>query len=138
MVPSPRRWKTTATIEAGGVHVRPRDVLIEILKRSGQAAPGDNPGFKEIVTEARGSRRGHPAISRAHTTAGPSAGRAISGGTLLVAAPAAIVARQMAAGTIAATGVQAPERVIEPAPFFARLRERGARTSVRDGEAADG
>jgi saccharopine dehydrogenase (NAD+, L-lysine-forming) len=126
-------FASTAMIEAGGVSVRPRDVLIELLKRSAGAAPGGNPGFKEIITEARGRRGGRPALSRAHTSAWPPDGRSISGGTLLVAAPAAIVARQLAAGAIAASGVRAPEQVIDPAPFFAQLEERGARTTVSDG-----
>jgi saccharopine dehydrogenase (NAD+, L-lysine-forming) len=129
-------FASTSMVEAGGVAVRPRDVLIEILKRSGGAAPGGNPGFKEIVTEARGRRSGRPAMSSARTSAWPPAGRTISGGTLLVAAPAAIVARRMAVGAIAATGVRAPEQVIDPAPFFAQLEERGARTTVSDGDPA--
>ena len=66
----------------------------------------------------------------------PRSWQTISGGTLLVAAPAAILARHLAVGAIAATGVRAPEQVIDPAPFFAQLEERGARTTVSDGDPA--
>jgi len=127
-------FASTETIEVKGVAVRPRDVLVEVLQRSGKAAAGDNPGFKEVVTEARGLRRGRFALCRAHTTAWPPAGGSISGGTMLVAAPAAIVSRRMAAGAIAAKGVRPPEQVIDPKPFFAQLEERGARTTVVDEE----
>jgi saccharopine dehydrogenase (NAD+, L-lysine-forming) len=120
---------STESIEIRGVPVRPRDVLIEVLKRAPQSARTTSLGFKHIVTEVRGTRGGRPAAGKAEITAWPHAARGLSGGTLLVSTPPAIVARWLAQGTLRAAGVKPPEQVIDPAPFFKALEERGARTS---------
>jgi saccharopine dehydrogenase-like NADP-dependent oxidoreductase len=39
--------------------------------------------------------------------------------------PAAIAAVMLARGEIRGTGVQAPENVVPPEPFFNKLKERG-------------
>ena len=117
-------------VEARGVAVRPRDVLIEVLKRAPQSERTRSLGFKDIVTEVRGTRNGRAVEGRVETTAWPHQAYGISGGTLLVATPPAIVARWLAQGTIASAGVQPPERAVEAAPFFRELESRGARTTV--------
>jgi saccharopine dehydrogenase (NAD+, L-lysine-forming) len=112
----------------GGASVRPRDVLVEVLKKAPQARRTTSLGFKDIVTEVRGTRRGRPVLGRIETTAWPHQAWGITGGTLLVASPPAIVARWLARGQVKAAGVLPPEQAVEAAPFFKSLEARGART----------
>jgi saccharopine dehydrogenase-like NADP-dependent oxidoreductase len=67
---------------------------------------------------------------RAETFGGPHRDWGISGGTLLVAAPPAIVARWLASGSVDRPGVWPPEQVIEPQPFFDELTRRGFTTRL--------
>lgn len=113
-----------------GAEVRPIDVLIEVLKRAPQIERSGSLGFKDIVTEVRGERGGAPVAGRVETTCWPHEEWGISGGTLLVASPPAIVARWLAQGTVKEKGVLPPERAVEAGPFFKALEERGARTTT--------
>ncbi len=120
----------TEPIEVRGVRVKPRDVLLEVLKRAPQVERTKSLGFKDIVTEVRGTKGGRPVTGRVETTAWPHTEWGISGGTLLVASPPAIVARWMAQGKVKAAGVLPPEQAVAAAPFFKDLEARGARTTV--------
>ena len=113
-----------------GVAVKPRDVLVEVLKRAPQVERKGSLGFKDIVTEVRGTRGGRPVAGRVETTAHPHKEWGISGGTMLVASPPAIVARWLASGRVKETGVLPPERAVDAAAFFKDLEARGARTTV--------
>jgi saccharopine dehydrogenase (NAD+, L-lysine-forming) len=121
---------STEPVQVRGVAVRPRDVLVEVMKRAPQIERAGSLGFKDIVTEVRGTRGGRPAAGRVETTCWPHKTWGISGGTVLVATPPAIVARWLAQGAIKAAGVLPPEKAIEAAPFFKELESRGARTTV--------
>src|SRR5262245_42779249 len=125
-------------IDVRGAKVRPRDVLIEVLKRAPQIGRQGSLGFKDIVTEERGVRGGKPVAGRVETIAWPHKTWGISGGTLLVATPPAIVARWLARGQIKTTGVLPPEQAVEAAPFFRELETRGARTTVAVAESFPG
>jgi saccharopine dehydrogenase-like NADP-dependent oxidoreductase len=120
----------TEPIEVRGAKVRPRDLLMEVLKRAPQSERTKSLGFKHIVTEIAGTRGGRPVVGRVETTAWPHREWGLSGGTLLVASPPAIVARFLARGTIQKTGVLPPEQAVDAAPFFKELESRGARTAV--------
>ena len=87
-------------------------------------------GYKAVITEAEGESGGRPVLLRAETVGGRHAGWGISGGTLLVAAPPAIVARWLAAGSLNRPGVWPPEQVVEPGPFFDELTQRGFTTRL--------
>jgi saccharopine dehydrogenase (NAD+, L-lysine-forming) len=113
-----------------GQSVKPRDVLVEVLKRAPQIERTKSLGFKDIVTEVRGERGGRPVSGRVETTCHPHKEWGLSGGTLLVASPPAIVARWLAQGKVKAKGVLPPERAVEAEPFFRALAERGARTTT--------
>ncbi len=119
-----------AVVEGGAprVRVRPRDVLVEILRRrpAGQAA--SLSGFKDVATEAWGWRDGKPLRLRVDTAAGPHPRFEGSGGAMLVAVPAAEVARWIARGEIPQRGVLPPEQIVEPLRLFQALARRGART----------
>jgi saccharopine dehydrogenase (NAD+, L-lysine-forming) len=120
----------TEPIEVRGARVKPRDVLLEVLKRAPQIERTKSLGFKDIVTEVRGTKGGRPVAGTVETTAWPHKGWGISGGTLLVAAPPGIVARWLAQGKVKASGVLPPEQAVAAAPFFKELEARGARTTV--------
>jgi saccharopine dehydrogenase-like NADP-dependent oxidoreductase len=110
--------------------VRPIDVLVEVLKRSPQIERTKSLGFKDIVTEVRGERGGKPVRGKVETTCWPHKEWGISGGTLLVGSPPAIVARWLAQGQVKEKGVLPPERAVDAARFFRELEERGARTTT--------
>ena len=120
----------TEPIEVRGAKVRPRDLLMEVLKRAPQSERTRSLGFKHIVTEVAGARGGRPVLGRVETTAWPHREWGLSGGTLLVASPPAIVARFLARGSITRTGVLPPEQAVDAAPFFKELQSRGPRTTV--------
>ena len=120
----------TDPVQVRGQEVRPRDVLLEVLKRAPQVERTRSLGFKDIVTEVRGSRGGRPASGHVETTAWPHTTWGISGGTMLVATPPAIVARYLCRGSIKGSGVLPPEQAVDPAPFFKDLESRGARTTI--------
>jgi len=117
-------------IDVRGVKVRPRDVLFEVLKRAPQTERKGSLGFKDIVTEVRGQSNGRPVTGRVETTAWPHKTWGISGGTMLVASPPAIVARFIARGAMQQTGVLPPEQAVDPAALFRELEARGARTTI--------
>ncbi|MCK6624726.1 MAG: saccharopine dehydrogenase NADP-binding domain-containing protein [Anaerolineae bacterium] len=110
--------------------VRPRDVLSEVLLRSEATQRGENPGFKDIATVVEGSKNGRPLTIRVDTTAWPHPDFGVSGGTLVVGVPPAVVARWLAAGEVAAKGVCPPETSIDPGRFFKALAERRIHTEI--------
>src|SRR6266850_5752894 len=113
-----------------GAQVKPREVLVEVLKRAPQVERKGSLGFKDIVTEVRGTRGGKPVTGRVETIAWPHKAWGISGGTMLVASPPAIVARRIARGQMKQAGALPPEQAVDPAAFFRDLETRGARTTV--------
>ena len=121
---------STEPVAVKGGSVRPRDVLVEVMKRGPQIERKGSLGFKDIVTEVRGTQGGRPVVGKVETTAHPHQEWGVSGGTLLVAAPPAIVARWLASGSVQETGVLPPERAVDAARFFRDLEARGARTTV--------
>ncbi len=116
------------------VRVRPRDVLMQALAGSPASEKRGSLGFKDIATEARGTKDGDETTLRVDTTAWPKQEWNVSGGTFLVASPPAIVARWLAGGRLSRRGVFPPEVAVEPEPFFAELSRRGARTELTRAE----
>jgi len=121
---------STEPVEVRGARVKPRDVLVEVLKRAPQTERKGSLGFKDIVTEVRGTRGGKPVLGKAETTCWPHKTWGVSGGTVLVASPPAIVARWLARGQVRQSGVLPPEQAVDAAAFFRDLEARGARTTV--------
>jgi len=78
----------------------------------------------------RGSRAGKAVAGRVETTCWPHKAWGISGGTLLVASPPAIVARWLARGQVKQIGVLPPEQAVDATAFFRELEARGARTTI--------
>lgn len=117
--------------ELAEVEVRPRDVLSEVLLRSDATQKGDNLGYKDIATVIDGTdHHDRPLTVRIDTMAWPHPDYGVSGGTLVVGVPPAVVARWLAAGQVPATGVLPPEIGVEPARFFNELASRNIRTEI--------
>ncbi|HSR46910.1 MAG TPA: saccharopine dehydrogenase NADP-binding domain-containing protein [Anaerolineales bacterium] len=125
----------TERVAVDGGNVRPRDVLLELLRRVPQAKEKPkSKGFKDVATVVEGAAEGRRVVLRADTSGGPNPAYGVSGGTLLVAVPPAIVARWLAARKLERPGVWAPEQVVEPQPFFAELARRGFTTALTRAE----
>jgi saccharopine dehydrogenase-like NADP-dependent oxidoreductase len=116
--------------ELAQAEVRPRDVLSEVLLRSEATQRGQNPGFKDIATVVEGTKANKPMVIRIDTIAWPNDAYNVSGGTLVVGVPPAVVARWLAAGEVTTKGVCPPETGVEPARFFKELAERGIHTEI--------
>jgi len=121
----------TEPVDVGGVRVRPRDVLLALLRQAPQSKEkAKSKGFKDVATVADGEREGKRVTLRADTSGGPHPAWGVSGGTLLVAVAPAIVARWIASKRLTRPGVWPPEQVVEPEPFFAELAGRGFTTTL--------
>lgn len=119
-----------ATGELAPVGVRPRDVLTQVLLRSDATQRGENPGFKDIATVVTGAKNGRPLTVRVDTLAWPHSDYGVSGGTLVVGVPPAVVSNWLAAGEVEAKGVHPPETAVDPARFFNELAERDISTEI--------
>jgi saccharopine dehydrogenase-like NADP-dependent oxidoreductase len=104
--------------------------LGQVLQHSDATRRGENPGFKDIATVIEGTKDGRPLTLRVDTTAWPHEAYGVSGGTLVVGVPPAVVARWLAAGEVAAKGVCPPETSVDPIRFFKALAERKIHTEV--------
>jgi saccharopine dehydrogenase-like NADP-dependent oxidoreductase len=121
----------TERVTVDGGTVRPRDVLLAQLRKVPQTKEKPkSKGYKDVATVVAGSRGGETVTVRADTFGGPHREWGVSGGTLLVGVPPAIVARWLAAGKLDRPGVWPPELAIDPEPFFAELTERGFTTTL--------
>jgi lysine 6-dehydrogenase len=113
------------------VEVVPREMLIALLEEA-DPPPPEHVGFKDIATLATGTRDGEEVRLRLDTTAWPSEELGVAGGTVVVAAPAAIIARWLASGALDRPGVHPPETAVDPAPFYSELARRGCSTTLEE------
>jgi saccharopine dehydrogenase-like NADP-dependent oxidoreductase len=121
----------TERVTVDGGSVRPRDVLLAQLRKMPQAKEKPkSKGVKDVATVVDGRRGGRAVILRADTSGGAHREWGISGGTLLVGVPPAVVARWLASARLSRPGVWPPEMVVEPEPFFAELAKRGFTTTL--------
>ena len=116
--------------ELVSAEVRPREVLSQVLLRSEATRRGENPGFKNIATVVEGTKDSRPLTVRVDTLAWPHPEYEVSGGTLVVGVPPAIVARWLAEGEVNAVGVHPPETALDPIRFFRALAQRHIWTEV--------
>jgi lysine 6-dehydrogenase len=112
-------------IDARGVRVVPRDVLLSLVKRS-PAPAGPRDEFEVLRVTAVG-RRGRVRIRETLDCLVPGFPPWRIGVDIDTGTPPSIVAQMLLDGRITARGVLPPERSIEPAPFFRALTQRGMR-----------
>jgi lysine 6-dehydrogenase len=115
-------------IDVAGQMVRPREVLAALGRSLPQAAGADDVECLRVVLE--GEKDGAPATAVAESLIQPDRAARLGGGALDTGTPPSIVAQMLGAGEIGEPGMFAPEDVVDPDAFFARLAERGIGYSV--------
>ncbi len=112
-------------IAVNRTRVAPRDVLLVLLqKHATTKTPKDVEALRVVVTGRRGKRRISAAMEM---WAGHSLRPQLSAVARDTGFPAAIAAVMLGRGEIRGAGVQAPENVVPPEPFFAELKKRDFR-----------
>jgi lysine 6-dehydrogenase len=112
-------------IAVNGARVAPRAVLLALLqKHATTKTPKDVEALRVVVTGRRGKQRSATAMEM---WADYSAKPQLSAVARDTGFPAAIAAVMLGRGEIRGTGVQAPENVVPPQPFFNELKKRGFR-----------
>jgi saccharopine dehydrogenase-like NADP-dependent oxidoreductase len=110
-------------LAVNGTQVAPRAVLLALLQKKAPAkTPLDAEAFRVVVTGRAGKQRAGAAMQMwADHTARPQ----FSAVARDTGFPAAIAAVMQGRGEIPGVGVQAPENVVPPNPFFNELKKRG-------------
>jgi lysine 6-dehydrogenase len=112
-------------LAVNGTRVAPRAVLLALLqKQAPSKAPRDVEALRVVVS---GRRVGLPAASAMEMWADHSTRPQLSAVARDTGFPAAIAAVMLGRGEIRGIGVQAPENVVPPEPFFHKLEQRGFR-----------
>jgi saccharopine dehydrogenase-like NADP-dependent oxidoreductase len=112
-------------IAVNGTKVAPRAVLLALMqKHPTTKTPRDVEALRVVVSGRRGKARATTAMEM---WAGHSTRPQLSAVARDTGFPAAIAAVMLGRGGICGSGVQAPENVVPPEPFFAELKKRGFR-----------
>jgi lysine 6-dehydrogenase len=112
-------------LQVNGTRVAPRAVLLALLQQHAtKKTPLDVEALRVVVTGRRGKTRATTAMEM---WAGHSTRPQLSAVARDTGFPAAIAAVMLGRGEIRGSGVQAPENVVPPEPFFAELKKRGFR-----------
>src|SRR5580693_141424 len=112
-------------IAVNGTRIAPRAVLLALLqKHAATKTPKDVEALRVVVT---GRRRKQRTAAAMEMWAGHSVRPQFSAVARDTGFPAAIAAVMLGRGEIRGTGVQAPENVVPPEPFFVELKKRGFR-----------
>jgi lysine 6-dehydrogenase len=116
-------FTSSEPVPVNGTRVAPREVLLALLRaRATKKAPRDVEALRVVVAGRRGGKRQAEAIEMwADHTRRPQ----LSAVARDTGFPAAIAAVMLARGEISGVGVQAPENVVPPEPFFRELKQRG-------------
>jgi lysine 6-dehydrogenase len=110
-------------IPVNGSQVAPRAMLLALMQQKAPSKPPlDVEALRVVVTGRNGEKRVASAIEMwADHTARPQ----LSAVARDTGFPAAIAAVMHGRGEIPGVGVQAPENVVPPRPFFTELKKRG-------------
>ena len=112
-------------IAVNGFRVAPRAVLLALMqKHATKKVPLDVEALRVVVT---GRQNGRRAATAMEMWADHSVRPQLSAVARDTGFPAAIAAVMRGRGEIAGIGVQAPENVVPPGPFFTELKQRGFR-----------
>lgn len=110
-------------VAVNGTRVAPRSVLLSLLQqRAPKKQARDVEALRVVVT---GRSKGRRVASAMEMWADHSTRPELSAVARDTGFPAAIAAVMLGRGEIRGTGVQAPENIVPPAPFFNALKKRG-------------
>lgn len=111
----------TEPIDAAGLRIAPRELLVALLGRQPQGSgPVDDCDALRVVV--RGTDAGQP-VTRSMDLLFPAHDN-LSGGSFDTGVPPSIVAQMLARGEVATKGVLAPEQCLDPATIFDALAAR--------------
>jgi lysine 6-dehydrogenase len=116
-------FMSSEPLEVRGVKVVPKNVLLALMqKKAPRKTPLDVEALRVVVTGRAGKKRVGAAMEMwADHTSRPQ----LSAVARDTGFPLAIAAVMHARGEIPGVGVQAPENVVPPEPFFRELKKRG-------------
>jgi lysine 6-dehydrogenase len=110
-------------IPVNGTRVAPREVLLALMRtHATKKTPLDVEALRVVVSGRSNGRRTAAAMEM---WASHSARPQLSAVARDTGFPAAIAAVMLGRGDISGVGVQAPENVVPPEPFFSELKKRG-------------
>jgi lysine 6-dehydrogenase len=110
-------------IAVNGFRVAPRAVLLALMqKHATKKVPLDVEALRVVVS---GRQKGRRTAEAMEMWADHSVRPQLSAVARDTGFPAAIAAVMRCRGEISGTGVQAPENVVPPGPFFTELKQRG-------------
>jgi len=118
-------FTSTEPLAVNGTRVSPRTVLLALMqKQAPKKTPLDVEALRVVVSGKRDGVRKATALEMwaEHSTRPQFSAVARDTGF-----PAAIAAVMVGRGEISGVGVQAPENVVPPGPFFRELKQRGFR-----------
>ncbi len=116
-------------VGVNGWRVAPRDVLLALLQRNApKVAPQDIETIRVVVKGRNGGKR---FAAAAESTAKYTNKPAFSAVARDTGFPAAIGALMLGRGQYSGIGVQAPENVVPPEPFFRELAARNMPVKIR-------
>ena len=117
-------------VGVNGSRVAPRDVFLALLNRNApKRAARDIETIRVVV---KGRRSGRRVAASAESTAKFTSSPAFSAVARDTGFPAAIGALMLGRGQYSGVGVQAPENVVPPEPFFRELAARNMPVRVRN------
>jgi lysine 6-dehydrogenase len=112
-------------IAVNGTRVAPRSVLLALLqKHASKKTPRDVEALRVVVAGRNGRKR---SVRAMEMWAAHSERPQLSAVARDTGFPAAIATVMLGRGEIRGSGVQAPENVVPPRPFFDALKKRGFR-----------
>jgi saccharopine dehydrogenase-like NADP-dependent oxidoreductase len=110
-------------VAVNGTRVAPRAVLLSLMQqRAPKKTARDVEALRVVVSGRSKNRR---VASAMEMWADYSTRPQLSAVARDTGFPAAIAAAMLVRGEIRGTGVQAPENVVPPQPFFTELKKRG-------------
>jgi saccharopine dehydrogenase-like NADP-dependent oxidoreductase len=112
-------------VAVNGYKVRPRELLLALLQKKVPSKPAKDVEALRVVVSGR--RSGAKTTSAMEMWASYSTRPRFSAVARDTGFPAAVAALMLGRGQIKGTGVQAPENVVPPEPFFGELTKRGFR-----------
>ncbi len=124
----------TDEVEVRGVTVRPRDVLLEVVRRLPKPETVVLDDVDYLVGVVRGTKDGRRVEWRVRATVPAHREHGAGGGDVDTGVPPAIVAKLMAAGEIAGPGVFVPEQIVPCARFFNEFARWGATVDAQSRE----
>jgi lysine 6-dehydrogenase len=117
-------------VGVNGSHVVPRDLLLALLQKNAPSeTPQDIETIRVVVTGRRGGRK---IAAEAESTAKYTTKPGFSAVARDTGFPAAIGALMLGRGQYSGIGVQAPENVVPPEPFFRELAARDMPVRVKN------